>query len=132
MKISLLRLIPGFFFAIVLTAFIPAIHAAETLDPGRIRAIAAMLPPHAVGFGQPITNRAAWADVLARHPELHSIIAQAVKDAARPLPDQPDSLYLEFSRDGNRDHWQNVASSRRDRISVYTLAECLENKGRFL
>jgi hypothetical protein len=70
--------------------------------------------------------------VLVEHPELRRVIVAAARDSERPLPAQPDSLYLEFSRDGNRDHWQNMAGSRRGRIGVYTLAECLENKGRFI
>jgi hypothetical protein len=108
------------------------LRAAETIDAGRVNEIAAMLSPHAQGAGRPITDRAAWKDVLVRHPELRGVIGQAVKDAASPLPEQPDSLYLEFSRDGNRDHWQNVAGSRRGRIGVFALAECLEDKGRFI
>jgi hypothetical protein len=106
--------------------------AAEIIDAARVNEIAAMLPAHAVGVGRPITDRAAWEDVLVRHPELSRVITDAVRDSELPLPDQPDSLYLEFSLDGNRDHWQNVASSRRGRIGVYTLAECLEDKGRFI
>jgi hypothetical protein len=113
-----------------LMAFVPGVHAA--LDPDRIHEVAAMLQPHAAGFGLPITNRAAWNDVFAHHPELTNVIALAVKEAATPLPAQPDSLYLEFSRDGNRDHFQKVASSRRDRIAVFALAECLEDRGRFI
>jgi hypothetical protein len=110
----------------------PAVHAAETLDAARIAEIAAMLQPQAAGFGEPITNRAAWDDVLARHPELTNVIAVAVEDAKRPLPAQPDSLYLEYSRDGNRTHFQKVAGMRRGRIAVFTMAECVENKGRFI
>lgn len=132
MKLALKRFLHTFLFATVLIAFNPALRAAEILDPDRIREIAAMLPPHATGFGQPITNRAAWNDVLARYPQLRGVIRSAARDVARPLPEQPDSLYLEFSRDGNRDHWQAVAESRRGRIAVFTLAECLENKGRFI
>lgn len=112
--------------------FVFNLQAAQHIDSARLHEIAAMLPSHAQGFGQPITNRLAWAEVLRSHPELERLIAEAVKDAARPLPAQPDSLYLEFSRDGNRDHWQSVASSRRSRIGVFTIAECLENKGRFI
>ena len=112
--------------------FTSHLRAAEQVDAGRVREISAMLPPHAQGFGQPITNRAAWEAVLARHPELRGVIRQAVRDSERPLPEQQDSLYLEYSRDGNRDHWQNVAGSRRGRIGVFTLAECLEDKGRFI
>jgi hypothetical protein len=109
-----------------------AVQAADSLDPARIREIATMLQPHAAGFGEPITNRAAWDDLLGRHPELTNVIALAVKDAATPLPVQPDSLYLEYSRDGNRTHFQKVAGQRRGRIGVFTLAECVENKGRFI
>jgi hypothetical protein len=126
------RFISTLLFTAILVAFNPSARAAEKLDPERIREIAAMLSPHAAGFGQPITNRTAWDEALARHPDLHSVIAQAVRDAAQPLPAQPDSLYLEFSRDGNRTHWQSVAESRRGRIAVFTLAECLEDKGRFI
>ncbi|HTR40667.1 MAG TPA: heparinase II/III family protein [Pseudomonadales bacterium] len=115
---------------LLLIAFAPA--ARATLDPDRIREIAAMLPPHATSLGQSITNRAAWHDILVYHPDLTNVIALAVKDAATPLPDQPDSLYLEYSRDGNRTDYQKVAAARRDRIAVFTLAECLEDKGRFI
>src|ERR1700677_3738514 len=112
--------------------FTPAVLLAETLDANRIAEIAAMLQPHAEGFGQPISNRAAWDEVLVQHPELTNVIVLAARDAGRSLPAQPDSLYLEFSRDGNRTHFQNVAGMRRGRIGVFTLAECLENKGRFI
>jgi hypothetical protein len=106
--------------------------AAETIDPPRVREIAAMLPVHPAGFGQPVTNRAAWEDLAARRRELSDVIPRAVKLAAEPLPEQPDSLFLEFSQNGNRTRWQKVASARRDRVQTFTLAECLENKGRFL
>ena len=121
------RLARYFLFFVI---FAPAAHAA--LDPDRIREIAVMLQPHAAGLGQPITNRTAWNDVFAHHPELTNIIRLAVKDAATPLPEQPDSLYLEYSQDGNRVDYQKVAGSRRDRIAIFTLAECLEDKGRFI
>ncbi len=56
--------------------------------------------------------------------------AEALLD--EPIPDQPDELYLEFSRTGNRTHWQNVANKRRVRVRTFALAECAENQGRFL
>ena len=130
MKRFLSRFLQCLLFLVALAAFTRAAHAQ--LDPDHIQEIAAMLQPRAAGFGQPITNRAAWNDVLARHPELTNVLAQAAKDAALPLPAQPDSLYLEFSRDGNREHYQKVASSRRGRMAIFTLAECMEDKGRFI
>jgi Heparinase II/III-like protein len=117
---------------LLITILVPSLRAAETLDPDRVREITAMLPPHAVGVGQPITNRAAWKDAAAHHPEWGAMLILAYVDAKKPLPALPDSLYLEFSRNGNRTHYQSVASSRNGRIAVFTLAECLEDKGRFI
>jgi hypothetical protein len=105
---------------------------AEPIDAARVREIAALLPVRPAGFGQPVTNRAAWEDIATRHPQLSSLISKAAKLAAQPLPGQPDSLFLEFSKNGNRTRWQTVANSRRERVQIFTLAECLENKGRFL
>ena len=105
---------------------------AESIDAARIREIAAMLPVHPAGFGQPVTNRAAWENLSVRRPELNNLIPRAVKLAAQPLQEQPDSLFLEFSKSGNRTRWQKVAAARRERVQIFTLAECLENKGRFL
>ncbi|MGO8705187.1 MAG: hypothetical protein ACLQVA_15345 [Candidatus Brocadiia bacterium] len=109
-----------------------AARAEEPLDTGRIREIAAMLPEHAAGSGQPSSNRAAWEALAASHPEATDVIANAARRAAQPLPEQPDSLFLEFSQNGDRERWQNVAYNRRIRVQVFALAECLENKGRFL
>ena len=106
--------------------------AEISVDPARVQEIAAMLPAHVTGFGEPITNRAAWAEAVQQHPNLLNFVRTAAKDARLPMPAQPDSLYLEFSRTGNRDHWQNVAASRRARVGIFALAECVENKGRFI
>jgi len=109
-----------------------ALGAAEAPDANRIRKIAAWLPAQPAGVGQPITNRAAWNDLAVRRPELNALIRWAVKLAAQPFPEQPDSLFLEFTENGNRTHWERAASARRGQVPNLTLAECLENKGRFL
>jgi hypothetical protein len=132
MKFIFLRVAKSLLFTVIVAASGFIVRAAENIDPHRVQEIAAMLPPHVTGFGQPITNRAAWNDALTRFPELHDIVRKAARDAKTPMPKQPDSLYLEFSRDGNRSHWQAVAGSRRDRVAIFTLAECVENKGRFI
>lgn len=109
-----------------------ALVAAETPAADRIREIAAWLPTRPAGVGRPITNRAAWNDLSIRRPELNALIRWAAKLAAQPFPEQPDSLFLEFTKNGNRTHWERAASARRTQIPNLTLAECLENKGRFL
>jgi hypothetical protein len=108
-----------------------ALHGAEKIDPSRIQEIAAWLPAQPAGFAWPISNRVAW-EKLATNPAFKGAVRAGVKLLAQPLPEQPDSLFLEFSQTGNRTHWQNVAGQRRGRIAKFTLAEALENQGRFL
>lgn len=100
-------------------------------DPVRVREIARLLPPSPQVFGAPIGDRQSW-NRLAQHPAYARVIETAEKALARPFPDQPDDLFLDFSRTGNRTRWQKVAGERRERIAAYTLAECVENQGRFL
>jgi Heparinase II/III-like protein len=124
---SAARLYFAAFFCFVATVVL----AADEITPDRVREIAGWLPASPAGFGWPISDRAAWQKIAAS-----DAFTNAVPEAAalldQPLPAQPDKLYLEFSRDGNRTHWQKVAAERRNRIAQFTLAECLENRGRFL
>ncbi len=105
--------------------------AVDTLDSTRIHDIAAMLPDQPAGFARPITNRAAWQE-LAANPAFHNVIPAAENLLTKPLAEVPDSLYLEYSQDGNRTHWQDAEFERRGRIARLTLAEALEDQGRFL
>lgn len=104
---------------------------AEKLPPERVNQIAAWLNDQPNGPGQPANNRAFW-QALAAKPDWQSLIPRAEKLLATPLPEQSDELFLEFSRNGNRTHWQDVAFNRRGRLAPLVLAECLENKGSFL
>ena len=105
---------------------------ADSPAPARVREIAGWLPAEPRGMGRPITDRAAWQAVAAAHPEAAKLIRQAEKTAAQPLPPWPEKLFLDYSSNGNRDRWQNAEYPRRERIKMFTLAECLENRGRFL
>lgn len=103
----------------------------EPPEPGRVEEIAAMLPQEPQGLGRPITDREAW-DALAATDAYQALIERAAQLLDEPLPEQPDDLYLDFSRTGNRTRWQRVAGSRRGRLAPLVLAECAENRGRFL
>ena len=103
----------------------------QRLSEERIKAVTAMLPERPAGFGRPISDRKAW-NALAKHKAYKNVIPGAVKILSTPIPDQPDDLFLDFSRTGNRTRWQAVAGRRRSRIPTLVLAECLENKGRFV
>ncbi len=111
--------------------FTPAALAGSEFTSVRIEEISKLLPVRPAGFGSPITDRAAW-DKLAAIPEAKKAVADAERVAAMPVPEQPDELFLDFSKTGNRDRWQNVAFERRRRVATLTLGECLENQGRFL
>lgn len=103
----------------------------DKISRERIEAIAGMLPVEPRGPGEPIGQRKFWASI-AGDSDKAAQIRSAEKIAARPIQEQPDDLYLEYSRNGNRTNWQNVAKSRRSPLEDLVLAECFENKGRFL
>lgn len=104
---------------------------AGQIDQGRVKEITVMLSENPAGFGLPITERDAWKK-LAKEDSFKRVISEAERLLREPIPEQPDELYLDYSRTGNRTRWQRVAGHRRGRISTLVLAECLENKGRFL
>ncbi|MBW7991196.1 MAG: heparinase [Planctomycetes bacterium] len=108
-----------------------ALGAAGTIDQNRIKYITTLLPEKPVGFGSPISDRNAWKK-LAGNDSFQKIILDAKKLLQQPIPNQPDDLFLDFSRTGNRTRWQRVSGIRRGRVRTLALAECLENKGRFI
>lgn len=100
-------------------------------DPARVAEIASWLPPAPRGLGRPASDREAWAR-LAALPEAADIVRDAEKRAAKPLPELPDALYLEFTETGNRRNYERPYGQRTGQIGTLLLAECLEYKGRFL
>lgn len=101
------------------------------LDEKRVAEIASWLPEKAVGLGRPIGDRAAW-EKLSQSGVFKSSIADADRIIAAPIPDQPEELYLDFSKTGNRDRYQKVAFGRRDDLCTLVLAECATNQGKYL
>jgi hypothetical protein len=108
-----------------------AVAVVEEIDSNRIREISPLLSEKPAGFGLPISERSAW-EALARNDSFRRTISEAEKLLEQAIPEQPDDLYLDFSRTGNRTRWQRVSGRRRSRVSTLVLAECLENKGRFI
>ncbi len=109
----------------------PAAEKERLPDPARVQQWVQMLPSTPRGVGRPITDRAAW-EVVSRAPGYEGIVAAAEKYAKEPLPEASDELYMEFARNGNRTRYQKVLSQRRAPFTAFVLAECIENKGRFL
>jgi len=120
----------GMLFIAVILGLL-SLSSSGAVETGRVKEIAAMLPEEPVGIARPISDRTAW-EALSRGSSVESILAHAERLAGKPIQDQPDSLYLDFSETGNRTRWQEVASRRRNRLMTFAVAECIENKGRFL
>jgi hypothetical protein len=59
-------------------------------------------------------------------------ISQAEKLLGYNWPDLPATLFLEFKRNGNRNHYEKPHFDRRTRLGQLVLAECMEGRGRFL
>ncbi|HQL50301.1 MAG TPA: heparinase II/III family protein [Kiritimatiellia bacterium] len=100
-------------------------------DPARVAEIAAWLAPAPHGLGRPATDRAAW-NRLAALPEAAALLRDAEKALRAPPPDLPDALYLDFTTTGNRRNYERPYGQRSQRLTALLLAECLEDKGRFL
>jgi hypothetical protein len=108
-----------------------AFAAVGEVDQTRIKDITDMLAEKPAGFGTLITERNAW-NKLAQNDSFKNVISEAEKLLKETIPEQPDDLYLDFSRTGNRTRWQRVAGRRRGRVHTLVLAEGIENKGRFI
>lgn len=117
--------------AVLLLVATSADAALPPLDATRIKAVAGLLPEQPAGPGRPASDRAAW-EALAAEEAYQEVLGRAQRLLDEPLPEQPDELYLDFSRTGNRTRWQRVSGQRRGRLAPLVLAECLEDKGRFL
>lgn len=92
---------------------------------------AAMLPEKPRGLGPTIEDRKAW-DAAASQPAFQECVKSANHLLKEPMPELTDDLYLEYSRTGNRTRCQQVQNQRFGRIAKLVLAECVENRGRFL
>ncbi len=77
-----------------------------------------------------IDDRAGWERVS---PGLRTrIVARGEQALAEPLPSLPATLFLDYTRTGNRARFENAMFGRRDRLHALVLAECVEDDGRFL
>ncbi|MEO7597619.1 MAG: heparinase II/III family protein [Opitutus sp.] len=111
------------------TIILPAL--AIEPAPTRLQELTPWLAAKPASFTPPITDRAAWA-ARAGQIEFAHVVADAVAFAAHPIPPPDDSYYLAFTTDGNRSRWEKIELSRRGAVGTLTIAECLENKGRFV
>jgi len=88
-------------------------------DEARVAAIVAALPETPGGA----------PDFATASP---AAIRAAKKLLDKPVPDVPDALYLEFTQNGNRTHYQAAHTARFKAFDRLVSAECTEGKGRFI
>jgi Heparinase II/III-like protein len=126
--VTMKHLFSGLF---LLFATVAVLRAEETIAPARVAAFADWLPAQPAGLGPRITDRAAWT-ALTNFLDAPAIVAAGQHELQRKLTEVTDEMFLEFSRNGNRSHWQDAEFPHRERIAIFTGAEAFENQGRFL
>lgn len=77
-----------------------------------------------------ITDRTVWESIS--HTVSDEILSEAEKYVDYTYPMLPASQYMRFVNDGNRTDFQKLYNERRDVLGTVFIAECIENKGRFL
>lgn len=107
-------LIASLLLAAASSAFVPE-------NPMRVAEIAAMLP-----------EKPAMVDVKFRARGDAKDVKSATRLSARPVDPFPDDLYLEFSRNGNRTHYQDWRGKFLSALATLVSGEAAERKGRFV
>lgn len=83
----------------------------------------------------PASDRAAW-EALSREPlnrtRRDHLVDLAARQLAEPWPDLPATLFMDYARTGDRCRFETRYFLRRQRLGVWTLAECFEHRGRFV
>ncbi len=121
----------AFVFAILFCFCCKAPAADIKPSAQRVKEIAATLADKPKGLGPTIADRAAWKE-LGDELDATKFIAEANALRAKKLTPPSDELYLEYSQNGNRSHYQDALFEKYRVLFKLVVAECLENEGRFL
>ena len=78
----------------------------------------------------PLADRAAWegGPGAARWPAA----GPAALADAQPAPELPLSLWLQFTRSGDRAKWEHAYFARRRTLCALAMAEAVTNRGTYL
>jgi hypothetical protein len=89
-----------------------------------------LLPPERFHPYPTADEREAWealpADLRAEQ------VAQGEGHLGRDWPPLPATLFLDFTRTGNRSRYEQASFARRQALAELVVAECVEGRGRFL
>ena len=100
-------------------------------EPRRVAEIAPLLTEKPQGLGRPIDEREHW-DELATSSDYVYFQKSAGSDLDTPIPRVTEEIFRRINQSGSRPEWYALDRDRSGRFRRYVLAECLENKGRFL
>lgn len=99
-------------------------------DETRVQQISDWLPSTARGVGRPISDRSAWT---ALPESIKTVMTNAGNNRlTESLPALTDSLYLQFSQNGNRSNFETPYRARINFLTDLVLAECVNNNGSYL
>jgi hypothetical protein len=107
------------------------IRMVEPLKDADIRATELVVSEDPVVICPGIDDREFW-DKVGSIEQVQALRVEAERLKGEALPETSDELYLDFSKTGNRIRYETVCFSRRDRLMQLTVAECIENHGRYL
>lgn len=103
----------------------------NNISAERIREIADMLPEKPEGIGVTYKDRTYW-DKMKNTPEARKLIEEAHTSLKDGMPPFVDSLYLHLNKTEIRLPGENMMNARYQYLWRLVLAECLENKRRFI
>ena len=100
-------------------------------DPERVKAIAAMLRDEPGTFGRPCSDREAW-DVLAKLPAMRDYLKGRERLLTVTIPPMTEATYMAEVKRWCQADCHALLGKRNGRVKQLVIAECLENKGRFI
>lgn len=101
------------------------------VPPARVHEIVGTVTSHPVFFTPPFSDRAFWNN-HARSKPLATLIAEADRLAAAPVPELTAELFAGFFTTGERAPYEGPFSERTHRLNVLLFAEGLSRSGRHL
>ena len=103
----------------------------EPLDTIRVHQIESLLVDIPFGLGKPYTDRTEW-ERIATIIKYQEFIKNINLLKADDFPKWSDDIYLEYKTKGIRKNTDKMMRDRSEWLGKLVLAECLENKGRFI
>lgn len=108
-----------------------AAEPARNISSARVREIAAMLPEKPQGIGVTYKDRTYW-EGMKNDPKAKQLLEEVAAMVKKPMPPFVDSLYLHLNATNVRLPGENMMNARYNYVFKLALAECLENKGRYM